>query len=214
MFPLSIVLMFVLPAVLTHVPETPHGFGKGNLRAMVQCLQMYHSIFDVLPPPYVADESGRPLSSWRVLMLRYLEEGQRYEQYDFAAPWNSPQNLQLVEPTPSPFQSRPYRGPDTRFFLLTSETTYSGQIGRNLPRAEDIVVVWVRGQDVTWTEPRDFDYLTLLAAAQSEEDFAALAVADQAIFAAQWDLTVRAITRDDLLSGELRFFVFPAAEAD
>src|SRR5262245_6014980 len=49
-----------------------------------------------LPPAILYDEQGRPLHSWRVLILPYLEEEALYHQFRLDEPWDSPHNLALL----------------------------------------------------------------------------------------------------------------------
>ena len=60
--------------------------------------------------PYVADATGRPMHSWRVLILPFLEQQSLYEQYDFREPWDGPNNIQLLGNMPDVF-SCPSRSP-------------------------------------------------------------------------------------------------------
>ena len=46
-------------------------------------------------PPYIADPSGTPLHSWRVLLLPYLGEQKLYEQIKLDEPWDSEWNRQF-----------------------------------------------------------------------------------------------------------------------
>jgi len=57
----------------------------------------------------VHGEDGRPLYSWRVLLLPYLEEQQLYEEFRLSEPWDSEHNLRLVGRMP-----RTYAAPWTR----------------------------------------------------------------------------------------------------
>ena len=49
-------------------------------------------------PPFVPDENGKPMHSWRVVVLPYAEEVVLYEEYDFSKPWDSPENMALEMP--------------------------------------------------------------------------------------------------------------------
>jgi Protein of unknown function (DUF1559) len=56
----------------------------------------YHQDFGCFPPAYVADSDGKPVHSWRVLILPYLEQAELYSAYNFAEPWDSPNNRKLA----------------------------------------------------------------------------------------------------------------------
>ena len=58
------------------------------------------------PPAYVADETGRPMHSWRVLILPYLDSGAQFVQYRLDEPWDSPHNLKIAQHIPQEFQCR------------------------------------------------------------------------------------------------------------
>jgi uncharacterized protein DUF1559 len=63
----------------------------------------YHDTYGTLPPAYIADAEGKPLHSWRVLLLPFLEQRELYEQYDFDEPWDGPNNRKLLAQRPSVF---------------------------------------------------------------------------------------------------------------
>ncbi|MGY8770283.1 MAG: DUF1559 domain-containing protein [Pirellulales bacterium] len=75
-----------------------------NLKQISLAFHNYHDEFGSFPPPYLADEDGVPMHSWRVLLLPYLEEGVRYKKYDFTEPWNGPSNVKLLDPIPDVYQ--------------------------------------------------------------------------------------------------------------
>ena len=56
----------------------------------------YHETYGCFPPAYVADGDGKPMHSWRVLILPYLGQQELYNAYDFAEPWNGPSNGKLA----------------------------------------------------------------------------------------------------------------------
>lgn len=49
------------------------------------------------PPAYLADRDGQPMHSWRVLQLPFMAQEERYQQYKFDEPWNSPHNSTLAD---------------------------------------------------------------------------------------------------------------------
>jgi hypothetical protein len=53
-----------------------------------------------LPPAVVYDVNGKPLYSWRVLLLPYLEQDGLFRQFHLDEPWDSPHNKQLMAQMP------------------------------------------------------------------------------------------------------------------
>ncbi len=64
-------------------------------------MQSYHSEYHSFPPAYTTDENGKPLHSWRVLILPYLDEQHLYSQIRLDEPWDSEYNSQFHTQMPS-----------------------------------------------------------------------------------------------------------------
>lgn len=71
-----------------------------NLGQIHLALANYQFTYGVLPPPTVFDQQGRPLYSWRVLLLPYMDGDAIYKEFHLDEPWDSPHNLRLVEKMP------------------------------------------------------------------------------------------------------------------
>jgi hypothetical protein len=56
-------------------------------------------------PADVVDKDGKPLLSWRVLMLPYIEQAALYKQFKLDEPWDGPTNKALLEKMPATFAS-------------------------------------------------------------------------------------------------------------
>ena len=65
-----------------------------------------------LPPLYTVDKNGKPLHSWRVLILPYIEQGDLYQKIRLNEPWDSEHNKQFHSQVPSLYQcpSNPAKG--------------------------------------------------------------------------------------------------------
>src|SRR5262245_18129478 len=74
---------------------------SNHLKQIGLALQNYHDVYGSLPPAYIADANGKPLHSWRVLILPFLGERNLYEAYQFDEPWNGPSNSKLAEQVPA-----------------------------------------------------------------------------------------------------------------
>jgi hypothetical protein len=55
----------------------------------------YHETYGCFPPAYIADWNGKPMHSWRVLILPFLGQQELYNAYDFVEPWDGLNNRKL-----------------------------------------------------------------------------------------------------------------------
>jgi prepilin-type processing-associated H-X9-DG protein len=76
---------------------------QNNIRQLVLALLNYEAENGHLPPPFTTDANGKPMHSWRVLILPYIEGQQVFDQIDFTKPWNHPDNLRLADKMPAVF---------------------------------------------------------------------------------------------------------------
>src|SRR5262249_33685587 len=53
-----------------------------------------------LPPPAICSKDGKPLLSWRVAILPFIEQKALYDQFKLDEPWDSPPNLKLLDKMP------------------------------------------------------------------------------------------------------------------
>jgi hypothetical protein len=52
----------------------PRAVCANNLKQIGLGILNYESYHGFLPPPYLANDQGRPIHSWRVLILPFVEE--------------------------------------------------------------------------------------------------------------------------------------------
>src|SRR5262249_14242542 len=84
-----------------------------NLKTIAAAFRAYHRDHGRLPPSLVHDHDGRPLHSWRALLLPYLEQDALYRRFNLDEPWDSPNNLRLLDQMPSVYaHPRPVKGND------------------------------------------------------------------------------------------------------
>jgi hypothetical protein len=58
-------------------------------------LDAYETIHGTYPPLVTYSYDGRPMHSWRALLLPHLDHEAAADAYDFAEPWNSTMNARL-----------------------------------------------------------------------------------------------------------------------
>ncbi len=79
---------------------------KNHLKQLVLAMHNYHDVYKQFPPAAIRDAQGRPLLSWRVALLPFLEENQLYHQFHLDEPWDSPHNKPLLAKMPQVFSPR------------------------------------------------------------------------------------------------------------
>ncbi len=100
MIALCVVLIAMLLPLQRRVPEAARRTScLSNLRMIALALHNYETEHGALPPAYTVDEDGKPLHSWRTLILPYLEQDQLYESIDLTKPWDDPVNARAKSTT-------------------------------------------------------------------------------------------------------------------
>ncbi len=60
-------------------------------------LHNYHDQYHAFPPAYTVDADGKPLHSWRTLILPYMEQKALYDKIDLTKPWDDPANAEVFK---------------------------------------------------------------------------------------------------------------------
>ncbi|MBV9123911.1 MAG: DUF1559 domain-containing protein, partial [Planctomycetes bacterium] len=110
----------------------------------------------------------RPLLSWRVALLPYLEEQTLYSQFHLDEPWDSPHNRPLLENMPKVYRNLgdAPTDPHSTFYqvFVGKGTPFEDPKGLTLgaiDRADgtsNTLLVVEAGQAVPWTQPMDLPY--------------------------------------------------------
>ncbi len=122
-----------------------------------------------LPSPIGVNNPGpnsKPLLSWRVYLLRTLNEEALFKQFKLDEPWDSPTNKALIEKMPKAYQSPNASAP-------AGQTYYKVFVGGGAAFATQKLVKWPfdftdgtsnsilvveADPPVTWTKPEDIPY--------------------------------------------------------
>ncbi len=67
-------------------------------------LHNYYDTNHCLPPAPLVDAKGKPLLSWRVAILPFLEQDNLYRQFKLDEPWDSEHNKKLISKMPKIYQ--------------------------------------------------------------------------------------------------------------
>jgi hypothetical protein len=110
-------IALMLPAVRSARGPARQSQCINNLKQIALALYNYEHEYGALPPAYSVDAQGRPLHSWRTLILPFLEQGNPHPSIDLSKPWDDPVNLKAGSVAPYVF-----RCPESP--LLQGRTTY------------------------------------------------------------------------------------------
>ena len=130
-------------------------------------LHSYAGTYNGELPRDIADKDGKPLLSWRVHLLPYVEQNALYVRFKLDEPWDSPANLPLLKQMPKMYANP--RSPSTEPGL----THWQGFIGPrtlfdpsgkplkigSLPDGSSNTLAVVEATTpVEWTRPGDIPY--------------------------------------------------------
>jgi hypothetical protein len=139
---------------------------SNNLKQIALAMHNYESANGTLPPAAVCDKKGKPMLSWRVLILPYIEEDTLYKQFKLDEPWDSENNKKLIAKMP-----RVYAMPGGKDAKPT-QTHYRVFVGNGAahdflkgPRLTDFtdgtsntLLVVTAKDSVIWTKPDELEF--------------------------------------------------------
>src|SRR5262245_28742989 len=86
--------------------QKPSDVGASRAQAHNQLKQLglamaaYHDAFKHLPAHAIYSKDGKPLLSWRVAMLPFVEQADLYKQFKLDESWDSDHNKQFIPKIP------------------------------------------------------------------------------------------------------------------
>jgi hypothetical protein len=121
-----------------------------------------------LPPAIVHGKNGRPLYSWRVLILPYLDQQRLYDEFKLDEPWDSTHNRTLLPSMPKIFAPPganaqtipPYH---TVCHVFVGDNTVFGNPRFSAPKdfaewQSTTFLIVEAGTPVPWTKPQEIAY--------------------------------------------------------
>lgn len=176
---LAAIVALLLPAVRTAREPARRMQCNRHLKQIGWAIDNYHNEYGELPPAYTVDADGKPLHSWRTLLLPYLDRKNLYDRLNLAKSWDAPENASVFEneawmQCPS---LRDLPRSQTNYLAIVTDTSCL-RPARSLAYSEitdekhaTIGVIEVTADyAVPWMEPRDADEAILLAVTQNDSD--------------------------------------------
>jgi hypothetical protein len=100
--PVAVALL--LPAVQAARTAATQSQSSNNLKHQMIALHNFHDTFTRFPAAYSVDDEGKPLLSWRVHILPYIEQKPLYDEFHLDEPWDSEHNKKLIAKMPKTYQ--------------------------------------------------------------------------------------------------------------
>ncbi|PHS14516.1 MAG: hypothetical protein COA78_05835 [Blastopirellula sp.] len=97
---IGVLVALLLPAVQQAREAARRMSSVNNLKQLAIAMHNYHDTFGKFPGQAITDEDGKPLLSWRVALLPFLEQGNLYDLFKLDEPWDSEHNIKLVKHMP------------------------------------------------------------------------------------------------------------------
>jgi hypothetical protein len=139
-----------------------------NFKQIALAMHIYHDAKKSFPPPAIYDAAGKPLLSWRVMILPYIEQQELYDQFHLDEPWDSDHNRTLIPKMPALFGDPEMpdlaaAGRTTTLLPVGEGTVFDGREGRKYQDITDgtsntiMIVEVIPELAVVWTKPDDWE---------------------------------------------------------
>jgi len=170
---IGLLVALLTPAQRTSRPAARRSQCKNNLKQIELALLNYQEAWHGLPPAYTVDAEGKPLHSWRTLILPFLDQAPLYQTIDLSKPWDDPANADAMQ------KALPvYRCPSNAV-SPPNHTTYFASVGPNSflrpaesrdlseitdRRSETLMIIeGPADRSVPWMSPHDADEALILS---------------------------------------------------
>jgi hypothetical protein len=137
-----------------------------NLKQMFLALEEHNRATGRYPSAALCDATGKPLLSWRVALLPYLDQRDLYKRFKLNEPWDGPNNSKLLEEMPQCYAMpgdttaprghtfyRVFYGKGAAFDLKTG-------FGHGAFSDGKLVTLFIveAGESVPWTKPDELPF--------------------------------------------------------
>ena len=156
----------LLPAVQASREAARRSQCVNNLKQFGLALHNYHDTNNAFPAAAITDKNGKPLLSWRVAVLPFIEQQDLYNQFHLDEPWDGPHNKALIAKMPTVYAC------PSRARVEPGTTTYKAFVGggalfdpdkpvgmQQVTDGTSNTFAVVEGKTpVVWTKPEDIPF--------------------------------------------------------
>jgi RNA polymerase sigma factor (sigma-70 family) len=137
-----------------------------NLKLLGLGMHNYHADNGQFPPAAVYSKDGKPLLSWRVLLLPYLDQRDLFTQFKLDEPWDGPTNKKLLTKMPEIYaipRGKAKGTSTTVYQVFTGAGTIfpspkASRIADITDGTANTILIVEAAEAVPWTKPADLSY--------------------------------------------------------
>jgi hypothetical protein len=142
---------------------------SNNLKQIALAMHNYSDTMGgQMPAQATYDKNGKPLLSWRVMILPYIEQQNLYNQFHMDEPWDSEHNKKLLARMPttyaSPGDEKSAKAHATHYLGFVGKGAFfEGKKGLRFPAefvdgTSNTIMIVEATKAVPWTKPEDLPY--------------------------------------------------------
>ncbi|MBI3407617.1 MAG: DUF1559 domain-containing protein [Planctomycetes bacterium] len=156
----------LVPAVQKVRQAASRSQGQNNLKQIALAMHIHHDSYKKFPAAAICDKNGKPLLSWRVTILPYIEQDHLYQQFKLDEPWDSEHNKKLISQMPPVYEvpAAPEKKPGETYYrvLVGGGAGFEWSKGLSFRDITDgssnTIMVVEAAQSVPWTKPDELVY--------------------------------------------------------
>jgi RNA polymerase sigma factor (sigma-70 family) len=139
---------------------------QNRLKQLGLAMHNYAAEYGQFPPAALYSMDGKPLLSWRVLLLPYLDQQELYSKFKLDEPWDGPTNKKLLDKMPDIFfltTGKDQKGHDTIYQVFTGAGTIfpspkACKISDITDGTSNTILITESATPVPWTKPADLPF--------------------------------------------------------
>jgi prepilin-type processing-associated H-X9-DG protein len=163
---LAVAGLLAVPAAANDEPPSWKAVttGQNNIKQIALAFHNFESA-NAFFPQDVKDKDGKPILSWRVHILPYIEEDNLYKLFKLDEPWDSADNKKLIEKMPklfAPVHTKAKAGHTFYQGFTGGGALFGGKDKLSIVNITDgtsnTALVVEAGDAVIWSKPADIVY--------------------------------------------------------
>jgi prepilin-type processing-associated H-X9-DG protein len=139
---------------------------QNNLKQIALAMHNYHDTFGSFPAAAICDKNGKPMLSWRVAILPFIEQDNLYKQFHLDEPWDSDHNKKLLAHMPKTYELPGVNKPgetDTYYRVFYNNgALFDLRKGVKITQITDgtsnTIMCAEAAEGVPWSKPDDLEY--------------------------------------------------------